>query len=68
MKLYWSTKSQVDIVKETVDYIIKNQSVPIANIIDKNVKELPLSVVEYSNILYDEVNKLPKQMKNYKLS
>ncbi len=42
MKLYWSTKSQVDIVKETVDYIIKNQSIPIPNIIYKNVKVLPL--------------------------
>ena len=66
IKLYYSEMNQLDIVKNTVEYIIANNSIPSPNLIDKNIKTSPISVLEYINIMnnYDDQ---PNELKNYKI-
>ncbi len=66
LMLCHSKLTQVDIVRKTVDFIIKEQKVPGVADLDKDAKIVPLSLMELSNILTN--NKLPKIMKdNYKI-
>ena len=66
--LCWSTKPQVGIVRDTVDYIIKYKEMPSVLNIDPNAKKIPLSIVEFSNILYEyKYDMLLEEMKNYKI-
>lgn len=62
----YSKMSQYDIIKKTIDYIKENDIIPFFNEIDKDVKIVPISIIEYSNILMSK-KKLPKQMDNYKI-
>jgi hypothetical protein len=51
IKLYWSTMSQLEIVRKTMDYIIEKSEIPSPYEIDKNIKKAPISVLEFINIL-----------------
>lgn len=66
MKIYYSLMSQVDIVKNTVQYIIDNNEIPESNLIDKDVKTSPISILEYINILNNYDTK-PAILDNYKI-
>lgn len=66
LSLCWSTLDQVEIVRKTVDFILKEQKVPLITEIDKNAKKIPMSLTEISNILI-KYKKLPKEMNNYKI-
>jgi len=65
IKLYYSELSQIDIIKKTVEYIIKNNSVPPPTDIDPNVNSLKISVLEFINIL-NSYTEYPDAFKNYK--
>ena len=53
--IYYSKLSQLDIIKKTIDYIIINQKSPDPKLIDPLIKESPLSLFEYINLL-DNIN------------
>jgi len=61
-----SKKSQLDIVRDTVNYISENNVIPFFNEIDKNAKLIPISLIEYSNVLASNIN-LPSFTNNYKI-
>jgi hypothetical protein len=63
----WSELDQVEIVRKTVDYVIKNNKVPELKDIDKNVKQSPLSVMELCSILLEGNKKLLKNINNIKI-
>lgn len=66
MKIYYSEMSQLDIVKNTVKYILDNNEIPEPLTIDINLKTSPLSMLEYINILNNyEVQ--PEVLANYKI-
>ena len=68
LSLYWSTKPQIDIIRDTVDYIIKYKETPSVLNIDQNAKKIPLSIVEFSNILCEyKYDMLSQKIKNYKI-
>lgn len=59
LELYYSSLKQDEIVKKTVEYIIKNNSIPQPHDIDKDVKNVPISLIEYINIInYSDNNVL----------
>lgn len=64
--LYYSTIPQVEIIRNTVDYIIDNNDIPNPSNIDSNVKLAPLSLIEYINIL-NKYNTIPDELSNYKI-
>jgi predicted transcriptional regulator len=66
--LCYSKLSQVDIVRKTVDALLKhNNTVPQIRAIDPDAKLITgLSLHEFCNILISKVE-LPESMKNYKL-
>ena len=68
LSLCWSSKSQVDIVRRTVDHFIKRGKKPTIQDIDSQAKAIPLSLVEFSNILFSHrYDTLPKEFANYKI-
>lgn len=62
--LCWSDMSQIDIVRNSIDYIIINGTIPQVSDIDKNAKNLNISLIEYINIIN---NKMPDEFKKYKI-
>lgn len=62
--LYHSEMTQLEIIRGTVDYIIKTQQMPTLQQIDPNVKEACVSLFEYVNLL-DHVD--GDQFANYKI-
>lgn len=66
LKLYYSKLSQVEIVKKTVDYIINNNEIPSPNIIDPLLKTVPISILEFVNII-NNYSEIPQPFDNYKL-
>jgi hypothetical protein len=68
LKVYYSTMSQLDIVRKTVQSIIDNDEVPFPNIIDPNIKTSPISILEYINILNNYTEEpTPEILSNYKI-
>lgn len=74
IKIYYSTMSQVEIVRETINYIINNNEIPHPIDIDKNIKKVPISVLEYINIINNHENlskkasdTCPIELKNFKI-
>lgn len=68
IKLYYSKISQIDIVKNTVNYFIEHGSIPNVIDVDISVKKSPISLYEYINILnYDKDNKYKNIIENYKI-
>lgn len=49
--LYYSTMSQLDIVKKTIDYVINNNKLPLPVDIDPEIKSVYISIVEYIILL-----------------
>ena len=66
MDVYYSQLSQLDIVRKTVNHIIKNKIVPSPLDIDKNIKKISLSVLEFINIV-NNYQKAPFELRNYKI-
>lgn len=66
IQLCFSKLSQEEIVQKTVSYIIKYDNIPLFPEIDKDVEIIPLSIIEYSNILLSK-RKTPSIMDNYKI-
>ncbi len=66
--LCYSEMSQLSIVRKSISYIATKGGVPVPSSIDKDVKRVPISVVEYVNLLltYDRPE-MPTEMRNYKL-
>lgn len=71
IKLYYSKTEQLDIIRKTTEYIIKNGYVPDPIEIDKNICRLQLSMMEFINILkylnYIKNINIPNEFKNYKI-
>lgn len=69
-KLYYSELNQLDIIRKTTDHIIKNGFVPDPYILDNNIKQIPLSLLEYINILkflnHKKIN-IPPEFTGYKI-
>lgn len=65
LTLCWSKKKQKVIIKKTIDYIIKNKKIPLITEIDKNAKRLPITLIEYLDVL--KGSKIPAEMHNYKI-
>jgi hypothetical protein len=65
----WSKLSQLDIVRKSVDFVVKNNKIPSVLDIDSDAKQIDLSIMELSNILVCTKEKiiLPKELNNYKL-
>jgi len=53
IELFVSKLSQLDIVRKTVDYIIKTGEIPKPNEIDKNISRVKISLYELSNLLIE---------------
>lgn len=66
IELYYSETSQIDIVKKTIEYVIKNNVIPQPFQIDNNIKLTPISLLEFVNIL-NNYDTFPQELKNYKL-
>lgn len=66
IKIYYSLMSQLDIVKKTVEYLIENNSIPDPTNIDPEVSILPISILEYINIM-NNFDTQPEELKNYKI-
>ena len=66
IKIFYSLMSQLDIIKNTVNYLIDNNEMPKPNQIDKDVQTSPLSVLEYINLL-NNYDVQPPELKNYKV-
>lgn len=66
INIYYSELSQIKIVRDTIDFIIENGTIPTPQEIDSNVKSVPISILEYINIMnnYEDV---PKEFENYKI-
>ena len=66
LKVYYSHLSQIDIIRKTVDLIIENDRIPTPLEIDPNILQVPISILEYINIInnYDEP---VEYLKNYKI-
>ena len=62
--IYYSTLSQLDIVKKTVNYVIVNGFIPLPTEIDPQVELSPISLFEYVNLL-DHID--DTTFKNYKI-
>jgi len=68
VKLYYSTKSQLEIVRNTTDYIMKYNRIPIPQEIDKDILKTPISMFEYTNILLSNKKDLINNIiKDYKI-
>lgn len=68
LSMYRSNKSQIDIVKNTIDYIIKYKEIPSILNVDPNAKKISLSITEFSNVLFEyNYRNLPQKMKKYKI-
>lgn len=66
VRMYYSTMSQLDIIKKTINYIIENNEIPLANKIDNNIQLPPISLIEYINIL-NNYDTIPECLNNYKI-
>lgn len=66
LKLYYSLMPQLDIIRKTVDFIIKYNEIPPPNKIDENIELTPISLIEFINIL-NNYDSIPLEFKNYKL-
>jgi len=66
IKIYYSTMSQLDIVRRTINYIIDNNEIPHPINIDKDIKKTQISVLEYINIINNQ-EKFPTELKHYKI-
>ncbi len=64
IEIYQSTMSQIDIVKNTIDYIINNNRLPKPIEIDSKIIHVPISALEYI-ILLNHIN--PPNFENYKI-
>ena len=64
LELYYSELEQDEIVRKTVDYILNNNSVPQPHEIDKDVKNVPISLLEYINLINYKDNNV---LQNYKI-
>lgn len=56
--IYYSTLSQLDIVRSTVNFILKNSRLPTPHEIDPNIKNSPFSPIEYINLLNNQEFKI----------
>jgi hypothetical protein len=66
--LCWSLTSQVDIIRNTVDFVIKNGHLPQIKEIDPDAKKINLSVFEYSCLISSFKKKyIPNEFNNYKI-
>lgn len=66
--LCFSLLSQLDIVRSSIDFIIHHRRVPNIHDIDPLALSLPLSLLEFSNILFSHsIDSLPSEMANYKI-
>lgn len=66
MEVYYSQLSQLDIVKKTFNYIIKNKIVPSPLEVDSKVQKVSVSILEFVNIV-NYYQKDPFELKNYKI-
>lgn len=64
--VFYSELSQLEIIKRTADYIINNGEVPFAQLIDKNIKHVPITILEFINILNNN-DKYPIELQSYKI-
>ena len=65
LQLYYSIMPQCEIIRKTVDYIINNNEIPLPTKIDNDIKLLPISLLEFINILNND--EVPDELNNYKL-
>lgn len=65
LQLCHSEKSQTDIIKNSVEYVINQNKIPDPTDIDTNVKSAPISLLEFINILNNQIE-YPVAFKNYK--
>jgi len=63
--IYYSLKTQSEIIKNSIKYIKENGEIPLPNNIDNNVLKINLSIVEYFDILKKK-NNLPSLFNNIK--
>jgi len=65
--LCFSKMHQLEIVRLTVDFILKYNRIPKILEIDKHAKKINLSILEFINILIANDNKKIKGFQNYKI-
>ena len=62
--IIYSKLSQLDIVRKSVEYIMKKSCLPCAYDLDPSSELINLSIIEYYNII---TNKMPIKFNNYKI-
>lgn len=67
IQLIWSTLDQKTIVKKTLEHIYNNNDVPNPIDIDYNCKKIPLSLYEFINIIINNNNTVPDELKDFKI-
>lgn len=65
IEIYWSKMNQLQIVRDTIDFIVDKGRVPYVSEIDEDARILPISSIEYATLIAE--SNLPKEMENYKV-
>lgn len=63
----YSSLSQTEILRKTINFIVDNDYVPEPSDLDPNVKKAPISLMELCSVLIENKNILPNELKDYKL-
>lgn len=66
IKLYYSLVPQIEIIRKTVDHVINYEELPLPSDIDENILLAPFSILEFINILNNNVE-VPPIFNNYKI-
>lgn len=62
-----SSMTQMEIVRQTVNYIISNNKPPRPQDIDKKATKIPMSIMELNAIMLSNNNSMPDELSNYKI-
>lgn len=64
LEIYYSELSQLDIIRKSIDYITEYNRIPSSIEIDNDIESVPLSTIEFINIINYDTNNL---LANYKV-
>lgn len=67
VRLCYSTMSQLEIVKKTINHIVEYETIPEPHEIDSKAQPIQLSIPEFCIFLLENANTLSPSIRNYKV-